>query len=143
MIQVMVRSMLGRAGSAAMDWLIGHPIFTTAVLGLALAAYLLGRLQLTRIERRTAALVLDMSREWLRKKPNLTASGLYRRIYPVWSQSVSGWAWFIPHRWELWPVRVRPETVQRKLALSPQWIAELLARHGLSPGTQEPEENEQ
>jgi hypothetical protein len=75
--------------------------------------------------------VLDASREWLSKKPNITAAGLYKRIYPRWSEAVRDWGLFIPHRLEIWPVRVSPQSVRDKLSFSPQWIAALLAKHGL------------
>ncbi|MBC7263510.1 MAG: hypothetical protein H5T64_04030 [Chloroflexi bacterium] len=132
MIEVMIRSMLGASGGAALDWLRGHPEVTTVIFALLVIVYLLGRLQLYRIEQRTAQLVLEMSQEWLVKKPNITASGLYKRIYPRWSKSVGQWGLFIPHRLEIWPVPVRPETVQRKLGFSPQWIAALLTKHGVT-----------
>lgn len=131
MIEVMIRSMLGKSGAAVLDWLRSHPEVTTAIFALLLTVYAMGRLQLRRIEQHTTQLVLDMSREWLAKKPNITASGLYKRIYPRWSESVRHWGLFIPHRLEIWPVPVRPETVQDKLSFSPQWIAALLAKHGL------------
>lgn len=131
MIEVMIRSMLGQSGAAVLDWLRGHPAVTTAAFAVLLSVYVLGRLQLHHIEQRTAQLVLEMSQEWLAKKPGITASGLYRRIYPRWSESVRQWGLFIPHRLEIWPVPVRPETVQRKLAFSPQWIEALLLKHGI------------
>lgn len=131
MLEVMIRSMLGKSGGAVLDWLRVHPGVTTFIFALFLITYSLGRWQLHRIEQRTAQLVLEMSREWLAKKPNITAAGLYKRIYPQWSQLVGHWGIFIPHRLELWPVPVRPETVQRKLSFSPQWIAALLAKHGI------------
>jgi hypothetical protein len=131
MLEVMIRSMLGKSGGAILDWLRSHPMATTTIFALFLFVYMLGRWQLHRIERRTAQLVLEMSREWLAKKPNITATGLYKRIYPRWSQSVQNWGVFIPHRLELWPVPVRPETVQSKISFSPQWIASLLAKHGI------------
>jgi hypothetical protein len=140
MIEVMVRSMLGKSGGALLDWLRSHTGVTTGLLGVLLVTYALGRFQLWRIEQRTAALVLEMSKEWLRQKPNITANGLYRRIYPRWSKAVGQWAWFIPHRWEIWPVPARAETVRLKMSFSPQWIAALLAKHGLSLNSQESEE---
>nr|MBC7245402.1 hypothetical protein [Chloroflexota bacterium] len=122
-----------------MNWLRGHPGATTSIFALLLLLYLLGRWQLYRIEQRTARLVLEMSREWLTKKPNITAGGLYKRIYPRWSASVRQWGLFIPHRLEIWPVPVRPETVQQKLSFSPQWIAALLAKNGIQLQTKEGE----
>ncbi len=137
MIEVMIRSMLGPAGGAVLDWLRSHPTVTNGILALFLIVYAMGRLQLRRIEQRTIQLVLEMSKEWLARKPNITASGLYKRIYPRWSEAVRHWGLFIPHRLELWPVPVRPETVQSKLPLSPQWIAEVLAKHGIQLQTRE------
>lgn len=137
MIEVMIRSMLGKSGEAVLDWLRSNPEVTTAVFALLLIVYVMGRLQLRRIEQRTAQLVLDMSQEWLARKPNITVSGLYKRIYPRWSESVRHWGLFIPHRLEIWPVLVRPETVQQKLSFSPQWVATLLAKHGVLMKTKE------
>ncbi len=124
-----IRSMLGNLGRPVLDFILNNPSLVTVILAVWLGVFVGGRLQLRHIERKSIELVLEMGRELIAKKPHITARGLYKRIYPRWCEAVREWAWFVPHRLDLWPVLVRPETVQQKLPFSPQWIAEVLRQH--------------
>jgi hypothetical protein len=130
MILAFVKSMLGSLGRPVLDFILNNQSLVSAILAVWLGVFMVGRLQLQRIERKSVELVVEMGRELLANKPHITASGLYERIYPRWSQSLREWGWFVPHRLDLWPVPVKPETVQQKLPFSPQWIAGVLRQHG-------------
>ncbi|MCG2768690.1 MAG: hypothetical protein L6435_09965 [Anaerolineae bacterium] len=131
MFLAFVRSMLGSLGRPVLDFMINNPSLVTGVLTVWLGVFVAGRLQLRHIERKSVELVLEMGRELIARKPHITARGLYKRIYPRWSEAVREWAWFVPHRLDLWPVPARPETVQQKLPFSAQWIAEVLHQYGI------------
>lgn len=131
MIEGIIRGMLGSWGSQLLDIILDHSVIVTGLLSIWLAVYIAGRVQLARIEQRTIAMVTSLSRQMIAQKPHITARGLYRRIYPRWKESVRQWGWFIPHRLDLWPVPVRAETVEKKIPFSAQWIAEVLAQHGV------------
>jgi hypothetical protein len=131
MILAFVRGMLGSLGRPVLDFILNNQPLVSAILALWLGVFVAGRWQLQRIERKSASLVVEMGRELVAEKPHITARGLYKRIYPRWSQSLREWAWFVPHRFDLWPVLVKPETVQQKLPFSPQWIADVLRQHGI------------
>jgi len=131
MFLAFIKSMLGSLGRPVLDFMLNNPSFVTAILAVWLGVFVAGRLQLQHVEQKSVELVVEMGRELIAKKPHITARGLYKRIYPHWCKAVRGWAWFVPHRLDLWPVPVRPETVQQKLPFSPQWIAEVLRRHGI------------
>jgi len=126
-----IRSMLGSLGRPVLDFVINNPSLVTGILAVWLGLFVAGRLQLRRIEQKSAELVVEMGKELIASKPHITARGLYKRIYPRWCEAVRGWAWFVPHRLDLWPMPVRPETVQQKFPFSPQWIAEVLRQHGI------------
>jgi len=123
--------MLGNLGRPVLDFMIHHSSSVTAILALWLGVFAAGRLQLRHIERKSVELVVEMGQEWIARRPHITARGLYKRIYPRWCEAVRGWAWFVPHRLDLWPVPVSSETVQQKLPFSPEWIAEVLHQHGI------------
>jgi hypothetical protein len=126
-----IRGMLGSLGRPVLDYMLDNPSVVTVVLTVWVGIFVAGRLQLRRIEQRSVELVVEMGRELIAREPHITARGLYKRIYPRWCEAVRGWAWFVPHRLDLWPVPVRPETVQQKLFFSPQWIADVLRRYGI------------
>jgi hypothetical protein len=126
-----IRSMLGSLGRPVLDFMLENPQIVTGVLAVWLGIFVAGRLQLRRIEQKSTELVVGLGRDLIAEKPHITARGLYKRIYPRWCEAVRGWAWFVPHRLDLWPVPVRPETVQQKLPFSPQWVAEVLRQHGI------------
>jgi hypothetical protein len=132
MFLAFIRSMLGNLGGQVLDFMIAHPMLVTVTLTVWLGVFVAGRLQVRRIEQKSADLVVEMGRELIARKPHITARGLYKRIYPRWCAALRGWAWFVPHRLDLWPVLVKPETVQQKFLFSPQWIAEVLRRHGIA-----------
>jgi len=125
-----IKSMLGSLGRPVLDFMLDNPSFVTGILVVWLGVFIAGRLQLRHIERKSVELVLEMGQELIARKPHITARGLYKRIYPRWCEAVHEWAWFVPHRLDLWPVPVKPETVQQKLPFSPLWIAEVLRQHG-------------
>lgn len=127
-----IRSMLGSFGRPMLDFILNNPSFITGILAVWLSVFVAGRLQLRRIERKSVELVVEMGQELIAQKPHITARGLYKRIYPRWCEAVRGWAWFIPHRLDLWPVPVKPETVQQKLPFSSQWIAHVLRQHNIT-----------
>jgi len=131
MFLAFIRSMLGSLGRPVLDFILDNPSFVTVILAVWLGVFVAGRLQLRHIEHKSVELVLEMGQELIAKKPHITARGLYKRIYPHWCEAMRGWAWFVPHRLDLWPAPVRPETVQQKLPFSPQWIAEVLRQHDI------------
>ncbi len=126
-----IKSMLGSLGRPVLDFMLDNPSFVTGILAVWLGVFVAGRLQLRHIERKSVELVVEMGRELIAKKPHITARGLYKRVYPRWCEAIRGWAWFVPHRLDLWLVPVKPETVQQKFPFSPQWIADMLRKHDI------------
>jgi hypothetical protein len=131
MLLAFIRSMLGSLGGPVLDFMLDNPAPVTGLLAVWLGVFVAGRLQLRHIERKSVELVVEIGQELIAARPHITAKGLYRRIYPQWSQSLRKWGWFVPHRLDLWPVPVRPETIQQKLPFSPQWVAEVLRQQGI------------
>lgn len=131
MFRAFIRSMLGSLGRPVLDFMEGNPAVVTGILAVWLCVFVAGRLQLRRIKHKSVKLVMEMGRELIAGKPHITARGLYKRIYPHWCAALREWAWFVPHRLDLWPVPVKPETVQQKFSFSPEWIAAVLRQHGI------------
>ncbi|MBE7556006.1 MAG: hypothetical protein HS126_33545 [Anaerolineales bacterium] len=131
MMELYLKSLLGGWGSAILDFMLDQPSVVAGLLLVWFAIFVAGRLQLRRIEQKSAELVVTMARELLVTQPDLTPEGLYEQVYEPWRARVSQWALFIPHRLDLWPVPVTAKTVQQKLAFSPDWLVEVLRRHGL------------
>jgi hypothetical protein len=131
MILQFVRGMLGSLGRPVLDFLLDNPPIVTGFLGVWLASFAAGRIQLERIKRKTADLVAREAAGHVSRKPHITSRGLYNRIYPQWAEVVSRWAWFVPHRLDIWPVRATPEAVQEKFDFSPEWIFDVLRRHDI------------
>jgi hypothetical protein len=133
MIRAMIDAILGPWGATALDWALEHSAITGGVLFLWIAALLLGKAQLQRVERKTHAFVLQQAWQLLGREPGLTAHELYDLIYPEWCQWVKGLAFFIPHRWEMWPVPASPARLRERLGLTPAWLASHLRSHGVLP----------
>lgn len=126
-----IRGMLGNLGRPLLDFILENPSIVTGVLAVWMAAFAAGRIQLQRIERKSEELVAEKAGKLVREKPHITSRGLYKRIYPEWSEAVRDWAWFVPHRLDLWPVPATPEAIQDKFHFSPEWISDVLRRHSI------------
>jgi len=131
MIEAFVRGMLGSL-SPVLDFLLENQVLVSSVFLVWLIIYGAGRYQLKRIEQRTIQLVVELGRKYAAENPRITSKTIYRRAYSRWAESLTRWAWFVPHRLDLWPVPVNADTVSQKFSFSPEWVAEVLRRHGVA-----------
>lgn len=122
MLYEIFRSMLGAWGRAVIDWLQAHPATTAGVLALWLALFFTGKYQLQRLQQRTQELVLENTPILLKQEPGLSAQQLYDLLYPEWRLMLRKTAWFIPHRWELWPVPATPKRAAQRIDFTPEWL---------------------
>ena len=126
MVEGLLRGMLGPSLAPLLDWVLENQFVVAMILGFVLALYIAGRVQLATIRKNTEALVLELSGGFIKSKPHITSSGLFKKIYPVWAKQVGDWAKFIPHKHDLWPVPIKPETVAAKMGFDHQWIIDVL-----------------
>jgi len=128
MIISWVRTMLGPL-SAILDWFSAHPGIITAVLVVWFALYIAGRIQLSRIRQRTAALVVEQSRHELAFDPSISLAALREKLLARWQAEFAGWRYlFVPHKYEFWPVKATPGNVLVKMPFTPEWLHELLTK---------------
>jgi hypothetical protein len=130
MIIAIARSMLGPL-AIILDYILENPVIASIILSIYLGIYIAGIYQLRNIINKTTQMVVELSQEELKKKPNISSGGLYKRIYPVWEKEVINWAWFVPHRLELWPIPVTPDALKQKISFTPQWIADILKQNNI------------
>ena len=134
--------MLGPSLAPLLDWVLENQFVVAMILGVVLALYIAGRVQLATIRKNTEALVLELSAGFIKSKPHITSSGLFKKIYPVWAKQVGDWAKFIPHKHDLWPVPIKPETVAAKMGFDHQWIADALKANNVELDEFKVEEDE-
>ena len=130
MIDAIVRSALGPL-AIILDFIIENPLIASIILFVYLAIYMAGYFQLKNIEDKTTLMVIEISKQEIKRKPNITSSGLYKRIYPTWEKELKSWGFFVPHRLELWPVLVNPDVIKQKLSFNPQWISDVLKKNNI------------
>lgn len=131
MFQEILYAIVGGWGRAAIEWMLAHPAITGTGLLIWTVLLLTGQAQLRRVEARTLPLVLDETRRALADDPGLTAAELYDRLYPAWCRMVRHTAWFVPHRWEMWPLPAFPAVVRDRMKFTPQWLAQRLSENGV------------
>ncbi len=131
MVEALVRSMLGPHGNQMLDFLLGHPVLVSGVFAVWLGIYAAGRLQLWRLQIEAKALILKEHQALRERQAEVTPKALYKVVAPQWEQFVKERKGFIPHRLELWPVFITPETVQHHIDLSPRGIADILQSYQL------------
>ena len=126
-----IKGMLGPWLSPVLDAILNNPSVTSAAFLIWFVVYIAGRMQLRQIEQRTKDLVLQIGRVEIAKNPQITAQALYKTIYPRWSEALSGWGWFIPHRLDLWVVPVTAKNVVPRMSFSPEWVANSLLEQNI------------
>lgn len=126
MVEGLIRGLLGPSLAPLLDWVLENQFIVAIILAVVLALYIAGRVQLGTIRTKTEEMVLELSAGFIKSKPHITTRGLFKKIYPVWSEQVTGWAKFIPHKHDLWPVPIKPDTVAAKMGFDHKWIADAL-----------------
>lgn len=130
MVREMVAQMLGGFGNALLIRLTSDPVLLAGFLCLWFTVIVAGNMQLRRIESETVRFVRRESAQALAANPRIEPKQLFQIVYPAWTAQLGRWGWFVPHRWELWPVPVRPETVQRRFQFTPAWLQMVLGEPG-------------
>jgi hypothetical protein len=131
MVEPLLDLMQGSVGRGLVEFILAHPVLINTILGIWLVVFTAGRLQMRRIKYNTVRMVVNKGGAIVAQKPHITPSGLYKRIYPIWSETVSDWAWFVPHSFGFWPEPVTPERVAQLLPFTPEWVTEVLIEHGV------------
>ncbi|NTV35528.1 MAG: hypothetical protein HGA53_01100 [Anaerolineaceae bacterium] len=139
MFEAIIRTFLGSL-SPILDYIQNNPMVVSLVLGIYIAIYFAGRLQLETIKRKTTEMVLAYTREELKKKPNITSGGIFKHIYPLWEKEVGTWVKFIPHRTDLFPVPATAAAASKKLPFTPEWLVEVLKENKIELAEFKPEE---
>lgn len=126
-----LRSLLGPF-VIILDFLILNP----EVLGLICLLYLgvlgLGKWQVRRIKVRTDQLLIEQGKAWLVDDPKLTREQIFDRFYPLWVEELKNYRLpLIMNKHDLWPVRVSPGNVLKKIPVSPEYVGEVLKSSGL------------
>ena len=130
MVREMIAQMLGGYGNGLLVFVTSNPALLAAFLCVWFAVIFAGNLQLRRIESETVRYVVRESTRVMADNPRLSAKQLCQILYPGWVSEMRHWGWFVSHRWELWPVPVRPETVQRHFQFTAAWLKGVLRESG-------------
>jgi hypothetical protein len=131
MVDAFIRASLGPSLTPLYDFMLSHMGLVSLVLFFVLAIYFAGVLQERSIKSKTTAMVLEASKTAVINKPHITSRGIYKQLFPLWEVQIKKWAWFVPHRLDLWPVPVNATTVQKRFDFSPEWISELLKENSI------------
>jgi hypothetical protein len=143
MLEGLFYALIGKWGLAAIDFATNNPGLILAVMALWLSVFFLGRVQLNSIRKKTESWVLDSARRILVDQPNINLGTLFEQLYPEWEQNLRGSAYFIMHRWEIWPVPATPRFVKDRINFTPEWLGGYLWANGIKlPGSKPPEKDE-
>ena len=133
MIISWVRTMLGPLLSTILDWFAAHPGIITAVIVVWMVFYLAGRIQLWRIRLRSVALVVEQSQRELAFDPSMSLAALQEKLLARWQAEFSGWRyWFVPNKYDFWPVKATPKNVLVKMPFTPEWLHAVLTKANIT-----------
>ncbi len=140
MLEGLFYALIGEWGLAVIDFATNNPGVILVIAGLWLATFFLGRYQLDLIQTKTEAWVLESSKRILTERGNVSEAKLFEQLYPKWEQQLRGSAYFIMHRWEIWPVPAIPRFVKDRIGFTPEWLGGFLWANGIKlPGSKAPE----
>jgi len=93
-----------------------------------LIMYVLGTYQLKLIKRRTERLIDAKYAEWDRTQKGISPKKFMELFMPLWTDELKNTrALFILNKHDLWPVRITPENVLKKIPLSSEYIRDYIA----------------
>jgi hypothetical protein len=95
-----------------------------------LVFFLAGRYQFESIKKMTADLVEKNISDSLKSNPNLSVDDYYQIISKIWLSNISKNYYFIPHKTELFPVKIFPESLMKRINFSPEWVGAYLKIKG-------------
>jgi hypothetical protein len=143
MLEGLFYALIGKWGLGVIDFATNNPGLILIVFGLWLSVFYLGRYQLNAIRSKTESWVLESAKSILKEHPGINEQKLYEQLYPEWEQNLRGSAYFIMHRWEIWPVPATPRFVKGRLDFTPEWLGGFLWANGIKlPGSKAPEKDE-
>ncbi len=136
MLEGLFYTLIGKWGLGVIEFATTHPGLILVLFGLWLSVFYLGRYQLNAIRSKTEAWVLDSAKRILQEHPGINEGKLYEQLYPEWETNLKGSAYFIMHRWEIWPVPATPRFVKGRLDFTPEWLGGFLWANGIKlPGS--------
>jgi hypothetical protein len=131
MIMESIRSALGPL-VVVLDFFAENPNLFLGLMIMWMGVYLAGKIQLVQIESRSVDLLVRYARARAGKDLPASAEQLQREFLPVWREEQANWRrWFIPHRYDFWPVPATPENLITRIPLSPEWVHRKLAVNGI------------
>jgi hypothetical protein len=143
MLEGLFYAMIGKWGLAVIDFATNNPGVILAVSVLWLSTFFLGKYQLNSIRTKTESWVLESTNRILAETPGISVNKLYDQLYPGWETNLRGSAYFIMHRWEIWPVPATPRFVKNRIDFTPDWLGGFLWANGIKlPGSKAPEKKE-
>lgn len=126
MVLQIIEWMLGTTGRALLDLIKSNMLVFNIFVFFYLVVLGLGKLQLKKIKRETEALALEIAAPLIEGDPTISIIELFDRINPIWLSKVDTWAYFIPHKLEIFVVKATHANVLKIFEFSPDWIEELL-----------------
>lgn len=133
MLLEMFFSFLGSWSRQLVDWLMANPFYLLLIYGSWLILLSSGKWQLKRNIDYLEKTTLAVAEKHLSLGKPMDSRLIYEEVYQAWKQQIHRLGWFIPHRWELWPLPARIELVQRRIGFSPQWVQDVLSKNNISP----------
>lgn len=143
MLEGLFYTLIGEWGLAVIEFATNNPGLILFIFGLWIAIFSLGKYQLNSIRTKTESWVLESANRILTETPGISVTKLYDQLYPGWEMNLKGSAYFIMHRWEIWPMPATPRFVKDRIDFSPEWLGGFLWANGIKlPGSKAPEKEE-
>lgn len=131
MLLEILLSMLGNWARSLISWLSSNPLYLLLLYGTWLLLWGAGKVQLRRNIQFLENSTLSFAQQSITIEGRVGVDTVYELVYCAWKQQFHRLAWFIPHRWELWPIPARLEVVQQRIGFSPEWVKTYLQKNNI------------
>lgn len=135
MIRMMIETMLGPWGRAALNFYFEHQTLLNILFLIWAFIMTYASLQLRDIRTRTVRLAVQLCTEM----PQLSGAALWSAFEPQWHALFEQKKYIVPNRWNIWVQTATPEHMVLLMRLGPDWMdalrkGEVLRNHLELPG---------
>ncbi len=129
MVIEFIYMMLGPWSRVALPWLASQSSWI-AGLGVVLVVLVgAGEMQLKKNEQYLQKDIVAVAHSLRNQGRDILPEDVFEKVQKDWSEQINKLAWFIPHRWDMWPIPATLPNVKERIGFSPEWVKNVLVQN--------------
>ncbi len=113
------------------NWFGENPIYLSLICLVWLLLWGAGKIQFHKNIQYLRDATSSVTKQLISEGKEVNIHIIYQTVYQQWQQRIEHLSWFIPHRYELWPIPAKIEELKNRIGFSPEWVEEFLTTQDL------------